>query len=138
MLDSAEHARIIDLPKFVDSRGNLSFVERLNHIPFDIKRVYWIYDVPGGEVRGGHAFKEQQEFIISLSGSFEVLVDNGKHQEKFFLNRSYNGLFVPAGLWRQMGNFSTNSLALVISSTLYNRDDYIYKYSEFLQEIRHV
>jgi dTDP-4-dehydrorhamnose 3,5-epimerase-like enzyme len=125
-------AEIIQLPKFEDPRGNLSFIEELKHIPFKIERTYWIYDVPGGQVRGGHAFKVQQELIVALSGSFDVVVDDGKVIQTFSLNRSYYGLYLPAGLWRQMQNFSTNSLALVLSSTHYNEDDYIYDYKEFL------
>ena len=126
-----EQAEIIQLPKIADPRGNLTFVESSNHVPFDIKRGYWIYDVPGGETRGGHAFKEQDEFIISLSGSFDVVVDNGTSIEKFSLNRSYYGLYVPAGMWRHMENFSTNSLALVLASTVFNAEDYIRNYDEF-------
>ncbi|NQU67705.1 MAG: FdtA/QdtA family cupin domain-containing protein [Candidatus Marinimicrobia bacterium] len=124
--------KIIDLPKIEDPRGNLSFIEELKHIPFKIERTYWIYDVPGGETRGGHAFKEQQELIIALSGSFDVVVYNGKEEQIFSLNRSYYGLYLPAGLWRQMQNFSTNSLALVISSTHYDDEDYIYDYNEYI------
>lgn len=123
---------IINLPKFEDPRGNLSFIEELKHIPFKIERTYWIYDVPGGQVRGGHAFIEQQELIVALSGSFDVVVDDGKVKQTFSLNRSYYGLYVPAGLWRQMQNFSTNSLALVLSSTHYNEEDYIYDYKAYL------
>tara|TARA_B110000208_G_scaffold145459_1_gene175458 strand:- start:51 stop:464 length:414 start_codon:yes stop_codon:yes gene_type:complete len=123
--------RIIDLPKIKDKRGNLSFVEGENHIPFEIKRVYWIYDVPGGEHRGGHAFREQSEFIVALSGSFDIEIDNGKDIETYRMNRSYYGLFVPQGLWRQMKSFSTNSLALVIASTSFNARDYIRDYKEF-------
>ena len=126
-------AKLIDLPKFLDPRGNLTFIEEENHIPFKIERTYWIYDVPGGQVRGGHAFKKQQELVIALSGSFDVLIDDGSTKEIISLNRSYYGLFIPKGLWRQMQNFSTNSLALVLSSTLYNDDDYIYNYNEFLK-----
>ena len=122
---------IIQLPKITDPRGNLTFIEGLNHIPFDIKRVYWIYDVPGGETRGGHAFKEQKELIISLSGSFDVIIDNGKSIEKFSLNRSYYGLYVPSGCWRHMENFSTNALAMVLASTNYNETDYIRNYDEY-------
>lgn len=124
--------KIIELPKFADPRGNLSFVEQLNHIPFEIKRTYWIYDVPGGETRGGHAYKENQEFIVSLSGAFDVIVDDGMQKKTFTLNRSYYGLYVPAGLWREMENFSTNSLALEFSSIHYNEHDYIRDYDEFL------
>lgn len=128
---SASH--VIALPKFEDPRGNLSFIEEFRHIPFKIERTYWIYDVPGGEVRGGHAFKEQQEFIVALSGSFDVIVDDGKEKQTFSLNRSYYGLYIPAGLWRQMQNFSTNSVALVISATHYDAGDYIYDYDEYLK-----
>ena len=124
---------IIYLPKIEDPRGNLSIIEEENHIPFKIERVYWIYDVPGGQMRGGHAFKVQQELIVSLSGSFDVVVDDGKVKQTFSLNRSYYGLYLPSGLWRQMQNFSTNSLAMVLSSTHYKAEDYIVQYSEFLK-----
>ena len=126
---------LLELPKFLDKRGNLSFVEQQNHIPFQIKRTYWIYDVPGGEKRGGHAYKENQEFIVALSGSFDVILDDGKEKRTFSLNRSYNGLYVPKGMWREMDNFSTNSLALVLSSTKYDTNDYIRDYDEFLKYI---
>ena len=125
--------QIINLPKFLDARGNLSFVEQENHIPFVIRRTYWIYDVPGGECRGGHAYHKNQEFIISLSGSFDVVLDDGDEKKVFTLNRSYYGLYVPKGLWREMGNFSTNSLALILSSTDYEANDYIRDYDEFLK-----
>jgi dTDP-4-dehydrorhamnose 3,5-epimerase-like enzyme len=124
---------IIQLPKFEDPRGNLTFIEGENHVPFIIKRAYWIYDVPGGETRGGHAFKKQHEFIVSLSGSFDVIVDDGDEVRTWPLNRSYYGLFIPCGLWRQMKNFSTNSLALVLSSTFYDPEDYITDYDIFKQ-----
>lgn len=124
---------IIQLPKFTDPRGNLSFVEQLNHIPFEIKRTYWIYDVPGGEARGGHAFRRNEEFIVALSGAFEVIVDDGEHKKTFQLNRSYYGLYVPAGVWREMQNFSTNSLALEFGSIHYDEKDYIRTYIEFLK-----
>ncbi len=123
--------KIIQLPKFLDARGNLSFIEQLKHIPFKIERTYWIYDVPGGEARGGHAYKENQEFIVALSGSFDVILDDGKEKKTYSLNRSYYGLYVPKGVWREMNNFSTNSLALVLSSTKYNSEDYIYDYETF-------
>ena len=116
--------RLIDLPKYEDPRGNLTFLEEDNHIPFKIERVYWIYDVPGGQIRGGHAFKEQQEFIIALSGSFDVVVDSGTEKKTFSLNRSYYGLYIPEGLWREMINFSTNSLAMVGSSTPFSENVY--------------
>ena len=125
--------RVIELPKFTDPRGNLSFVEQLNHIPFEIKRTYWIYDVPGGENRGGHAFKQNEEFIVALSGAFDVIVDDGTEKKKYTLNRSYYGLYVPAGLWREMENFSTNSLALEFGSIHYDEQDYIRDYNEYLK-----
>lgn len=124
--------KIINLPKIEDPRGNLTFIEEEKHIPFKIKRVYWIYDVPGGQVRGGHAFKEQQELIVALSGSFDVVIDDGKQKKTFSLNRSYYGLYIPSGLWREMNNFSTNSLAMVLSSTFYNEEDYIHEYQNYL------
>lgn len=130
---TVEDVRIIELPKFLDARGNLSFAEQLNHIPFEIKRTYWIYDVPGGEERGGHAFKNNQEFIVALSGAFDVVVDDGKNKKTFSLNRSYYGLFVPAGLWREINNFSTNSLALEFGSEHYDEADYIREYDEYLR-----
>ena len=125
--------QIIDLPKFLDARGNLSFVEQENHIPFEIRRTYWLYDVPGGEARGGHAYKENQEFIVALSGSFDVVLDDGNEKKVFTLNRSYYGLYVPKGLWREMENFSTNSLAMILSSTDYDANDYIRDYDVFLK-----
>jgi dTDP-4-dehydrorhamnose 3,5-epimerase-like enzyme len=126
-----KHPAIIDLPKILDVRGNLSFFENSKQIPFNIKRTYLIYDVPGGEVRGGHAYKEQEEFIVSLSGSFDVIIHDGEKEIKFYLNRSYYGLYIPPGYWRHMENFSTNSLAIVASSTLYNEDDYIREFEAF-------
>ncbi len=125
--------QIIQLPKFLDARGNLSFLEQMNHIPFVIKRTYWIYDVPGGESRGGHAYRNNEEFIISLSGAFDVILDDGVEKKSFELNRSYYGLYVPQGIWREMTNFSTNAFALVLSSTAYSKEDYIRDYDEFLK-----
>jgi hypothetical protein len=129
-------ASIIQLPKIIDPRGNLSFIEGLTHFPFEIKRTYWIYDVPGGEERGGHSYKTNHELIVALSGSFDVLLDDGLEKQIFSLNRSYYGLYVPAGIWRQMNNFSTNSFAFVISSTNYIEDDYIRDYNEFLLTVK--
>lgn len=123
--------QIINLPKILDRRGNLSFIESENNIPFKIERCHWIYDVPGGEKRGGHAYKENQEFIVALSGSFDVIVNDGKEEKVYHLNRSYNGLYIPAMNWRTMENFSTNSLALVISSAKYDAEDYIRDFSTF-------
>ena len=128
-------ARIIDLPKTLDRRGNLSVIEELKNIPFKIKRSYWIYDVPGGEVRGGHAYKVNQEFIVALSGSFDVILDDGKERKTFSLNRSYYGLYVPKGVWRQMQNFSTNSLALILASAKYDPDDYLFDYELFKNSV---
>lgn len=124
-------AKIIDLPKIGDERGNLSVIEQFKNISFDIKRVYWIYDVPGGLDRGDHAYKKAEEFIVALSGSFDVVLDDGTEKKTFQLNRSYFGLFVPKGMWRRMTNFSTNSLALVLASTNYSEEDYIMDYNEF-------
>ena len=132
-MTTVEDVRIIELSKFTDPRGNLSFVEQLNHIPFEIKRTYWIYDVPGGEARGGHAFRKNEEFIVALSGAFDVIVDDGKEKKRFALNRSYYGLYIPAGLWRTMENFSTNSLALEFGSIHYDRADYVEDYDQFLK-----
>lgn len=131
-----KNVKVIQLPKIIDPRGNLSFLESGNHIPFEIKRTYWIYDVPGGEIRGGHAFKNQNEFIIVLSGSLDVIIYDGMKEKKFSLNRSYYGLYIPNGFWRSMENFATNTLALVVSDTLFNSLDYIRdmeEYKKFLQ-----
>lgn len=131
---NVESAKIIDLPKILDERGNLSFLEENKHIPFNIKRSYWIYDVPGGETRGGHSYKKNQEFIIAISGSFDVVLDDGKGKKVFSLNRSYYGLYIPVGLWRHLENFSTNSLAFIVASEDYDAEDYIREYDEFLLE----
>lgn len=122
---------IINLPKIVDARGNLSFFESPKQLPFEIERTYWIYDVPGGETRGSHAFKEQQEFIIALSGSFDLVLNDGENEIKFSLNRSYYGVYVPKMYWRRLENFSTNSLALIVSDKKYNEGDYIRCFEEF-------
>ena len=122
---------LVDLPKFLDIRGNLSFIEEEDHLPFKIRRVYWIYDVPGGERRGGHAFRETEELIVALSGSFDVLLHDGRKEFRFHLNRSYYGVYVPKMMWRMLENFSTNSLALIIASTDYSESDYIRNLDEF-------
>lgn len=122
---------IKELPKILDKRGNLSFIEEGNHVPFSIARTYWIYDVPGGESRGGHAYRKNEEFIVALSGSFDVVLHDGREEHRFHLNRSYYGLYVPRMMWRVLDNFSTNSLALVLSSTPYTPDDYIRDFDEF-------
>lgn len=131
-----EQVRLIELPKFLDERGNLSFFENNRHIPFAIRRTYWIYDVPGGERRGGHAYKTLSEFIVALSGSFDVVLDSGTERRTFQLNRSYCGLYVPRMIWRQLENFSTNSLALIVADQAYDAGDYIYDYEAFKNETR--
>jgi len=128
--------QLINLPKILDSRGNLSIIEEDTHIPFKIKRVYWIYDVPGGEHRSGHAFRETEELIVALSGSFDVVLHNGEKEYRYPLKRSYHGVFVPKMIWRLIDNFSTNSLALIVASTNYFEDDYIRDFNEFLNMIR--
>lgn len=128
--------KIINLPKYLDERGNLSFVQNFTHIPFQIKRTYWIYDVPGGESRGGHAFRNTEEFIIALSGSFDVVVDDGAEKKVYHLNRSYYGLYLPSGVWREIVNFSTNSVALEFASTEYDPSDYIRDYEEFIKQVQ--
>lgn len=125
--------RIIELPRIEDPRGNLSFIESENHIPFEIARTYWIYDVPGGQSRGGHGYKKLHEFIVAISGSFDLVVDDGKLKQRFQLNRSYYGIYVPNGIWRGLENFSTNSLCMILSSDEYNADDYLRDYDEFLK-----
>jgi len=124
--------QLIQLPKILDRRGNLSVIEQIKQIPFAIKRAFWIYDVPGDSTRGGHAFRETEEFVVALSGSFDVVVNDGEKEEVFHLNRSYCGVYIPKMTWRQMRNFSTNSVALVLSSTDYSEEDYIYDFDEFL------
>lgn len=128
-----KEARIIELPTFFDARGNLSFAEQFEQIPFEIHRTYWIYDVPGGEMRGGHAFVNNQEVIIALSGSFDVVVSDGDRREVFSLNRSYFALYVPNGLWRSLENFSTNSVALELGSEPYDGTDYIRDFDVFMK-----
>ena len=130
-----KEVEILKLPRIEDERGNLSFIEELKHVPFKIERAYWIYDVPGGQVRGGHAFKEQQEFIVALSGSFDVMVDDGEQKKTFSLNRSYYGLYVPQMIWRSLENFSTNTLALIVSDKHYSADDYIRDFDDFQKMI---
>ena len=126
---------IIDLPKFLDRRGNLSFIEQGQHIPFDIARTYWVYDVPGGETRGGHAYRQNQELIVALSGSFDVVLTNAAGERSVWhMNRSYYGLYIPHGWWRELENFSTNSLALVLASTPYSPEDYIRDFDQFRKE----
>jgi dTDP-4-dehydrorhamnose 3,5-epimerase-like enzyme len=127
---------IIDLPKILDDRGNLSYFQNKTQLPFTIKRVYWIYDVPGGEVRGGHAFIQTNEMIIALSGSFDVVLNDGKEERTYTLNRSYFGLYVPKMTWRQMQNFSTNSLAVIVTDSEFKEEDYIHDFQTF-KEMKH-
>ena len=122
---------MLDLPKVADVRGNLSIIESSKQIPFEIERAYWIYDVPGGDERGGHAYRRNEEFIVALSGSFDVVIRDGKEERIFSLNRSYHGVYVPCGLWRVMRNFSTNAVALILASRPYEEDDYIMDYQEY-------
>jgi len=123
--------RIIELPKIADPRGNLTFLEGGRHCPFEIKRIFYLYDVPGGETRAGHANKGLDQLIIAASGSFDVVVDDGRERKRFFLNRSYNGLFVPRMLWRELENFSSGSVCLVLASEFYDAKDYYRDYDEF-------
>jgi hypothetical protein len=128
--------RIIDLPKIIDPRGNLTFIEGHRHIPFSIERVYYLYDVPGGAARGGHAHKTLHQFIIAMSGSFDVLLDDGYEQRNFHLNRSYYGLYLSPMVWREIDNFSSGSVCLVLASALYDEQDYYRAYEDFLWAIK--
>lgn len=133
-----DQVRIIELPKITDPRGNLTFIEGCHHIPFAIKRVYYLYDVPGGETRGGHAHKDLEQLIIAVSGSFDVIVDDGRNRIKFFLNRSYYGLYIPKMVWRELENFASGSVSLVLASEPYDENDYYRNHQEFIAERRGV
>jgi hypothetical protein len=133
---SIEHCRIIELPKISDPRGNLTFVEGDQHVPFEIKRVYYLYDVPGGAERGGHAHKGLQQLIIAMSGSFDVVLDDGANKTRFHLNRSYYGLYVCPMIWRELDNFSSGSVCMVLASNRYDESDYYRDYAEFLHAVR--
>jgi oxalate decarboxylase/phosphoglucose isomerase-like protein (cupin superfamily) len=130
-VSSVYNSTLILFPKIVDPRGNLTFIEQHHHIPFALSRAYWIYDVPGGEQRGGHAFKEQEEVVIALSGSFDVLLDDGTAQKIVHLNRAYQGLYIPSMIWRRMQNFSTNAVVYVLASCPYKEDDYVRDYERY-------
>jgi len=131
-MDGNEKVKIVNLPKIFDPRGNLTVIEELKQIPFTIARAYWIYDVPGGEIRGSHAFKDQQEIIIALSGSFDIVINDGCQEHRFSLNRSYFGLYIPPMNWRTIENFSTNAVCLVLSSQEFYQDDYVRNFNDFL------
>ena len=135
-MNGLNDCRTISLPKIQDVRGNLSFIEAGRPVPFVIQRTYWIYDVPGGEVRGGHAYKELQEFIVALSGSFDVVLDDGKERKIISLNRSYFGLYIPNMIWRHLENFASNSVCLIMASLPYSKEDYIRDYETYLEAIR--
>lgn len=131
---SLQHVRLIDLPRILDPRGNLTFIESGNHIPFDIRRVYYLYDVPGGAHRGGHGHKALHQLMIAMSGSFDVLLDDGRTKFKYHLNRSYYGLYIPPMMWREIDNFSSGSVCMVMASDHYDESDYYRQYDDFLQD----
>lgn len=130
---SLDQCCIVELPKISDPRGNLTFLEGGRHVPFSIERVYYLYDVPGGAARGGHAHKELRQLIVAMSGSFDVVLTDGREKKRFHLNRSYYGLYVPTMLWRELDNFSSGAVCMVIASNLYDEDDYYYDYDEYLK-----
>lgn len=131
-----DDCRIIELPKISDPRGNLTFVEGGKHLPFHFSRVYYLYDVPGGASRGGHAHRQLQQFVVAASGSFDVVVDDGAQRRSFFLNRSYYGLYIPNLVWRELENFSSGSVCLVMASHYYDESDYFRVYEEYLEALR--
>ena len=133
---SLDACKLIDLPKIADARGNLTFVEGGRHVPFDIKRVYYLYDVPGGAERGGHAHKDLHQLIVAMSGSFDIVLDDGRQKKRIHLNRSYYGLYVCRMIWREMDNFSSGAVCLVLASNLYDESDYYRNYQEFLSAVR--
>lgn len=133
---SVSEAKLIQLPKISDPRGNLTFIEGSRHVPFDLKRVYYLYDVPGGETRAGHAHKQLEALMIAVSGSFEVILDDGTARKSFFLNRSYYGLYIPKMVWRELENFSSGSVCLVLASEIYDESDYYRDYDQFLKAVK--
>lgn len=131
-----DQCKVLTFPKVTDFRGNLSFIEENRQVPFDIKRVYYLYDVPSGATRGGHAHKQLQQLIIALSGSFDVILDDGFKKRKFFLNRPHYGVYIPPKIWRELENFSSNSVALALVSEVYDESDYIREYSDFKKMVK--
>ena len=131
-----DQCRLIDLPKILDARGNLTFIESGRHLPFEFKRVYYLYDVPGGSERGGHAHKSLHQFLIAMTGSFDVILDAGRGRQRFHLNRSYYGLYIPPMVWRELDNFSSGSVAVALASEFYDEDEYIRDHSAFLEMVR--
>jgi hypothetical protein len=135
---SVEKCQFVDLPKIADPRGNLTFIEGQRHVPFDIKRVFYLYDVPGGADRGGHALKKCHQFLIAMSGSFDVIVYDGKEKQRIHLNRSYNGLYLPPMIWREMDNFSSGSVCLALASDTYSEADYFRNYADYLKAVSEI
>jgi len=131
---SIDRCQIIELPKIHEPRGNLTFIEGGVHVPFDIQRVYYLYDVPGGSERGGHAHKQLHQFIVAMSGSFDIVLDDGQNKKRVHLNRSYNGLYVCPMIWRELDNFSSGSVCMVLASTKYEEADYFREYADFMRE----
>ncbi|NEV75660.1 WxcM-like domain-containing protein [Rhodopseudomonas sp. BR0C11] len=129
---SVDECRILDLPKICDPRGNLTFIEGERHVPFDIRRVYYLYDVPGGSDRGSHAHRDLHQFVVAMSGSFDVELDDGRSKKRFHLNRSYYGLYICPMMWRQLDNFSSGAVCMVLASELYSENDYVRDYKAFL------
>lgn len=135
-MNTMDKVKVIDLPKIEDQRGNLTFIEQNRHIPFDIQRVYYLYDVPGGAQRGGHAHKDLQQLIVAMSGSFDVVLDDGVEKRRIHLNRSYMGLYLPNMIWRELDNFSSGAVCMVLASILYDENDYYRDYDEYLQAVK--
>jgi dTDP-4-dehydrorhamnose 3,5-epimerase-like enzyme len=133
---SLADCKLIDLPKVTDPRGNLTFIEGGRHVPFEIKRVYYLYDVPGGAERGGHAHKDLYQLIVAMSGSFDIVLDDGYERQRFHLNRSYVGLYIPRMVWRELDNFSSGSVCMVLASNFYDEDDYYRDHVDFLIAIK--